>query len=184
MERIDNIYHLCSGYYDKNTQKFVYYDRNNIFKCCNNQCEIPFENCKKYCEKEYTGDQLTKCNKECYNFNNTCKSICLINETNLPFKDCYEKICPDSSINCLDEKQNELLECCKKNCNCENCDKLCGYLYDYTKDDLIKNNTLFDLQSSENTKQDSIKITTLNSIFILIIGGILIFLIWNFFKKF
>ena len=149
-----NLYNECSGYYDKNYDKYVRKDPFEIFECCINNCDEYLKYCKSICKNQKDCDK-------CYRYFEDCQEGCKTGDfwKDNYFNNCYrDTVCFNnyvSDIDCIKEKKNELINCCKSNCNnsiYKNCGEYCNYMYDFIVDDIDNKNLSKwqNLQSSKN----------------------------------
>lgn len=185
----------CQGAWDDNLQSYRTNDNMDIVQCCLDDCEPRIKLCFADCKKTFGPNgtnpdysKYQKCFNKCNELTVACENICadFPSQAIEMIGDCaYDLDCGSSplfDIDCFRNKKEEIINCCKKACPVETCDRECEYFYDYlakgSRSELsdIANN--YRLESDEFNGHDSnknrIKLVIGIAIIILIIIGVVL----------
>ena len=136
----------CQGVWDDENKIYIPDDSYGVLKCCLDSCEKRKKNCQEKC----VGNN---CNIICKTISTACIDNCLeySPESLNTVKTCAENnSCgeyPPYSRDCMIDKKNAIIDCCKKSCiSTENddCGKGCNNFYNFLlPQSLPKENYIF-----------------------------------------
>ena len=146
----ENLSPFCWGSWDDENKKFLDTNSIDIMQCCMDSCKGQVSFCFDTCRKTYgpigknpNYSENGNCNQKCSEIISDCESGCA--EVNSEGLKIISKCAKDSgcgnypifSPNCLRDKKDSIIECCKKSCitnqstDCDHdfCDDFYNHLY-------------------------------------------------------